>query len=164
MIKLTGSLTVKTINGRNGPFNVGRLDTDIGEFNVKEGIVEFDPGQYAGEFTISRIHPASYVIGGRSVVEVRAVVHSIALTDLDTSVDDAPEKPLTEPEPETQTEPLSDDKKLFGDLWPLGDKVKLDSTVDRDLLRQQVIRLKEDLGYEFQPVGRFFEKVDRSKG
>ena len=47
MINLTGTITVKTINGRNGDFNVGRLTTEIGEFNVKEGIEEYAPGQYA---------------------------------------------------------------------------------------------------------------------
>lgn len=161
MIKLTGSLTVRNIHGRNGTFNVGRLETEIGEFSVKDGIVEFDPGQYTGEFTISRIHPAAYVIGGRSVIEVRAVVSSIALTDLDTSFEDSPEEPLNEPEPETQTEPPSDDEKLFGEAWPLAETVKLDSTVDRNLLRQQVVRLKE-LGYVFSPVGRFFKKADQS--
>ena len=55
MINLTGTITVKTINGRNGDFNVGRLTTEIGEFNVKEGIEEYAPGQYAGQFSISRI-------------------------------------------------------------------------------------------------------------
>lgn len=40
MIKLDGQLTVKTINGRNGPFNVGRLKTDIGEFSAKSVRIE----------------------------------------------------------------------------------------------------------------------------
>ncbi|MDD3450187.1 MAG: DUF3275 family protein, partial [Gammaproteobacteria bacterium] len=38
MIKISGAVTVKTINGRNGPFNVGKLVTEVGEFSVKEGI------------------------------------------------------------------------------------------------------------------------------
>jgi hypothetical protein len=74
MITLTGTITVKTINGRNGDFNVGRLTTGIGEFNVKEGIEEYAPGQYAGQFSISRIYPAAYAVGGRYNVEVRATV------------------------------------------------------------------------------------------
>ena len=38
------------------------------------------------------------------------------------------------------------DVALFGLLWPLGDSVKLDSTIDRRALRAQIARLG-DLGY-----------------
>ena len=45
------------------------------------------------------------------------------------------------------------DATLFGALWPLGDVVKLDATVDRRVLRQQRDRLG-DLGYEFAPLSQ----------
>ncbi|MGQ3505018.1 DUF3275 family protein [Enterococcus faecalis] len=35
---------------------------------------------------------------------------------------------------------------MFGLLWPLGESVKLDSTIDRRALRAQIARLGE-LGY-----------------
>lgn len=38
------------------------------------------------------------------------------------------------------------DAALFGLLWPLGESVKLDSTIDRRILRTQIARLGE-LGY-----------------
>ncbi|MFO6204383.1 DUF3275 family protein, partial [Pseudomonas aeruginosa] len=38
------------------------------------------------------------------------------------------------------------DAALFGLLWPLGESVKLDSTIDRRALRTQIARLGE-LGY-----------------
>jgi cell division septation protein DedD len=38
------------------------------------------------------------------------------------------------------------DQELFGTVWPLGETVRLDSTVDRQRLRQQCQRLSE-LGY-----------------
>ena len=38
------------------------------------------------------------------------------------------------------------DAALFGILWPLGESVKLDSTIDRRALRAQIARLGE-LGY-----------------
>ena len=38
------------------------------------------------------------------------------------------------------------DAALFGLLWPLGESVKLDSTIDRRTLRAQIARLGE-LGY-----------------
>lgn len=40
------------------------------------------------------------------------------------------------------------DSRLFGPLWPLADTVKLDTTVERTLLRRQRDRLKA-LGYRF---------------
>jgi len=45
------------------------------------------------------------------------------------------------------------DAKLFGALWPLGDIVKLDATVDRSVLRQQCNRLNI-LGYKFAPLSQ----------
>ena len=42
--------------------------------------------------------------------------------------------------------PDSDDAALFGLLWPLGESVKLDSTIDRRTLRVQIARLGV-LGY-----------------
>lgn len=42
--------------------------------------------------------------------------------------------------------PDSDDAALFGLLWPLGESVKLDSTIDRRTLRAQIARLGV-LGY-----------------
>ena len=49
--------------------------------------------------------------------------------------------------------PALDDAALFGALWPLGETVKLDATVDRRVLRQQRDRL-DKLGYEFAPLSQ----------
>jgi len=48
---------------------------------------------------------------------------------------------------------LAEDAALFGALWPLGEIVKLDSTVDRRVLRQQRDRL-DALGYIFEPLSQ----------
>lgn len=47
----------------------------------------------------------------------------------------------------------ADDAALFGALWPLGETVKLDATVDRRVLRQQRDRL-DKLGYAFAPLSQ----------
>ena len=94
MITIPGQLAIKTIHGRNGDFNVGRLATSIGEFVVKNAeLDQYAEGKYDG------------------------------------------------------------DAALFDTLWPLGDVVKLDATVDRRVLRQQRDRLG-DLGYEFAPLSQ----------
>jgi hypothetical protein len=51
------------------------------------------------------------------------------------------------------SEASADDATLFGALWPLGEIVKLDATVDRRVLRQQRDRLGA-LGYEFAPLSQ----------
>ena len=84
MIHLSGDLLITTRTGRFGKFNVGNLVTDIGEFSVKDSIIEeYEPGKYAGIFSVSRIYPHSYFAGGRVMVEVRAQLLAINLNEVD---------------------------------------------------------------------------------
>lgn len=197
MIKIPGHLAIRTIQGRNGAFNVGRLSTSIGEFVIKDAVLEQHvEGKYRGEFVITEIRASSYSTGGRLVIEIRARLDSMVLEDLDTltAYDNAQidaqspdpldeEQPVAAPPPKarpqssrparpasapvapaddnapfgmpasptsTQLTPEPDvdeaDQELFGTVWPLGDTVRLDSTVDRQRLRQQCQRLGQ-LGY-----------------
>lgn len=59
------------------------------------------------------------------------------------------------PSPAEQT---ADDQTLFGTLWPLAEVVKLDTTVSRQLLRQQKARLSQ-LGYDFNAQAQQFIKA-----
>ncbi|WP_372178646.1 DUF3275 family protein [Xanthomonas axonopodis pv. phyllanthi] len=61
---------------------------------------------------------------------------------------EAPSTPATEAATEAATASgaESEDAALFGVLWPLGESVKLDSTIDRRTLRMQIARLGA-LGY-----------------
>ncbi|MBA4243715.1 MAG: hypothetical protein C0452_07340 [Pseudomonas sp.] len=54
--------------------------------------------------------------------------------------------PLVDTSATASGSPDSDDAALFGLLWPLGESVKLDSTIDRRALRLQIARLGV-LGY-----------------
>ena len=54
---------------------------------------------------------------------------------------------------ELTADDIDTDAALFGALWPLGETVKLDATVDRRVLRQQRDRL-DKLGYEFAPLSQ----------
>ena len=73
MITIPGQLAIKTIHGRNGDFNVGRLATSIGEFVVKNAeLDQYREGKYDGDFVIVEIRPSTYNANGRMVIEIRA--------------------------------------------------------------------------------------------
>lgn len=199
MIKLNGALTVRTIHGRNGPFNVGRLNTSIGDFVIKDSqLDQFDEGVFNGSFSVLEIRPASYFANGRLVVEVRARVSDMSFENelLGNVPEEMPDMDPLEEEPvsdksrcnanrpsekssdgDKSTPPqfgykeehalpsthdqqsASDDEVLFEMFWPLGDQVRLDSTVDRVVLRKQCARLKE-LGYTFSSKSQIWEISD----
>jgi len=186
MISITGQLAIRTISGRLGLFNVGRLNTSIGEFTIKDALLDqYQEGKYRGDFAIKQIRPSYYSHGGRLVVEIRAELEGMTLEDvtglsredeeqLSTTVPDpleedgpppAPPPPRRRPaahaprqtnafasdEPFGMSPPVeapadSVDAELFGTLWPLGESVRLDTTVDRQRLRAQCTRL-DQLGY-----------------
>jgi hypothetical protein len=187
MINIPGQLAIRTISGRNGDFNVGRLSTSIGEFVIKDALLDqYDEGKYRGDFLITEIRPSYYSTAGRLVVEIRAKLDSMSLDDVDNltaedaarlspnepdPIDEEPSSPLSKPvqrktlpavpvtnkqvskedapfgmTPSGTTSDLEADAALFGTIWPLGDTVRLDTTVDRKQLRQQCSRLSE-LGY-----------------
>ena len=169
-----GILTIREINGRNGPFKVGTLNLSIGEFAVKDSLLDqFDPGTYEGEFQLERIFQGHYIAGGRSVTEIRIQLADMILVDI---VAVAPDPVEAEPDPidTEKAEPVTgkskpdteieihidndDDNILFGLLMPLGASVKLDPSVDRKVLRAQTIRLKE-IGYAFDAKSQIWKKA-----
>jgi hypothetical protein len=196
MIKIPGQLAIRTIHGRNGAFNVARLSTSIGEFVVKDQILDqYSEGKYDGEFVITQISPSSYSHSGRTVIEIRARLDAMILDDMDAlSQDDAerldqkevdpleeedvaaaPKTPaapavdagdapfgMAQPEPAPSASHASltpnEDEVLFGTLWPLGDSVKLDPTVDRQRMRAQCARLGQ-LGYQLNFKQQVWERA-----
>jgi hypothetical protein len=84
MITIPGQLAIKTIHGRNGDFNVGRLTTSIGEFVVKNAdLDQYGEGKYDGDFVIVEIRPSTYNANGRMVIEIRAHLGGMALSNID---------------------------------------------------------------------------------
>ena len=84
MITIAGQLAIKTIHGRNGDFNVGRLATSIGEFTVKNPELEqYKEGKYDGDFIIAEIRPSMYNTSGRMVIELRAHLGGMTLSSID---------------------------------------------------------------------------------
>ena len=74
-VAVKGTLIVKWIAGRNGEFAVGDLRTPIGEFRVKDALLDqFDEGEYQGIFWISQIYAKSYEYRGRITIETRASI------------------------------------------------------------------------------------------
>ena len=185
-VAVPGTLVVKWIAGRNGDFAVGDLHTSIGEFRVKDALLDqFDEGEYHGRFWISQIYSKSYEYRGRITIETRA---NIADLQIDYENDAPEEAPVTgEPDPIDEAPPapppvpmrqepvvaetaehgttINDaDERLFGgelcDMLVEGSDVKLDPTVDRLRFRQQKDRLQA-LGYAFDVKSQtWYEKVE----
>lgn len=100
MIKLTGTLYIRSIAGRNGAFSVGKLVTEIGEFAVKDALLDqYDEGRYEGEFGVSRIYPSHYLAGTRMVIEVRATLTAMALSAIEDLPSEQRTTALPEPDP-----------------------------------------------------------------
>jgi hypothetical protein len=93
MITLSGQLAIKTIHGRNGDFNVGRLATSIGEFVIKNAeLDQYDEGKYDGDFIITEIKPSTYTSSGRMVIEIRAHLGGMTLSSIDDLPSDEAQK------------------------------------------------------------------------
>jgi len=177
MIVLPGTLRTKVINGRNGDFIVGTLITQIGEFAIKDPILEQYPeGEFQGRFGIAKIYPSSYAWAGGIKVEVRAILESIDIDmveekeianepEPDPIDDEAQQEPATTPDDKpsgdaSDTKEAKDDKTLdlsiLGDI-ELTDQVKLDPTVDRLTFREQCLLLGK-LGYEFDATKQVWNR------
>ncbi|CAI8954245.1 DUF3275 family protein [Pseudomonas soli] len=101
MISITGQLAIRTISGRLGLFNVGRLSTSIGEFTIKDALLDqYQEGKYKGDFAIKQIRPSYYSHGGRLVVEIRAELEGMTLEDVTgLSREDEEHLPTNVPDP-----------------------------------------------------------------
>jgi hypothetical protein len=61
----------------------------------------------------------------------------------------------------TNDQENNDDAELFGALWPLSERVQLDSSVGRNVFRKQVDRLKA-LGFRFESETQIWSKPEAS--
>ena len=106
-ITIEGSLRIKRINGSNGPFCVGDFNSEIGEFRVKDSVLDqFEEGVYSGHFTVSRIFPWSYSANGRMVLEVRAKLEDLQIRDGNEQViPEPPQEPDPADEPKAESAP-----------------------------------------------------------
>jgi len=103
MIQVPGTLSIKHVHGSRGVFAVGDLVTDVGEFKIKDPLLDqYEEGKYQGRFLISSISPSSYFLGGKVVIEVRAWLADIFLDQ----ADEGPAEP-TPVEPDPVDEPVA---------------------------------------------------------
>lgn len=83
-ISVRGTLVVQRKRGRKGEFNVADLSTEIGEFEVKDALIEeFEPGRYTGDFVVKWIEPDSFSWRGKVFVKNRASLEAIYIDEAD---------------------------------------------------------------------------------
>lgn len=98
-VRVRGTLIIDRKHGKRGDFNVGELSSDIGEFEIKDSLIEeFEPGRYTGEFIIKWIEPDPFMWRGRVFVKNRATLDEILIDDVDETADATPALP-PEPDP-----------------------------------------------------------------
>jgi Protein of unknown function (DUF3275) len=104
MIRIPGRLVVRRVKSRNGPFNVADLLTDVGEFKVKDPVLDqFKEGEYQGTFWIAEIYLLPYISFGRSITELRVRLHDL---QLDSDAAPVPQDDRdSEPDPIEETPP-----------------------------------------------------------
>lgn len=114
MITLPGHLAIRTISGRNGDFNVGRLSTSIGEFVIKDALLDqYNEGKYRGDFAITEIRPSYYTNGGRLVVEIRAKLDSMTLDAVDNLTTEEADRLSN-----TETDPIDEEATVAASPLP----------------------------------------------
>lgn len=188
MISLSGTLTVRIITGRNGEFRIGALHTEIGDFAVKDPVLDqYDEGSYEGVFGISRVFSSSYTTSNRIVIETRAVLDSIALANVNTLSADASEPieqdPIDEDTPRNRNQSTASaqtTESILPEGQPAesGQTDEANSDTDDQLFGllwplQDTVKLDptvdrgrfrrqrdrlKELGYQFKPVGQVWLK------
>ncbi len=97
-IRVQGTISISRKKGRRGDFNIGHLTTEIGEFEVKDSLIEeFAEGKYSGAFLIQWIEPDSFAWRGSVFVKNKATLAEILIDDADEHA--APPAPPPEPDP-----------------------------------------------------------------
>lgn len=162
MIPVNGEITIRQRQGRFGLFNTAILECSIGTFAVRDRSLEqFNEGVYTGVFILKHIRPYPYTVGGRIVVEIIAELDQIILSEDQFEIThdyELEQDPIIQEQnhrPNVQSVELpagnsecDDVAELFGELWPLGAVVKLDSAAERFVLRRQKDYLGQ-MGYTF---------------
>lgn len=112
-IRVQGTIVISRKSGKRGAFNVGELRTEIGEFEVKDALIEeYEEGSYTGSFFINWIEPESFSWRGRVFVKNRAQLEAIQIDDADTATPPAPQQPpVPDPVDEQVTQASGRDEK-----------------------------------------------------
>ncbi|XEV15004.1 DUF3275 family protein (plasmid) [Vibrio alginolyticus] len=189
MVQIPGTLTIKTVTGRYGDFNVATLDCDIGRFAIRDAVLdEYSEGTYQGTFGVKRIFAGSYQTSHRFVIETRAELDGIWLSDYkeesvprDEPMEEDPlakerkaQQRLEAQREQTPSSPSTDTQDanatlaaLFGELLPLpsaiGEVVKLNPEVGREKMGKQLQYLKRRIGdervWKFEPKAQHWIRI-----
>jgi hypothetical protein len=174
MVTVKGRMVVNVINGRNGPFSAATLYSEIGDYVVRyDGLDQFNAGTYEGAFVVRYTCLLTRPFGVSQIIEPLAFIKDLMLDTVDECLQESLPDAIPDPaadELELRSKvPLNlvskvsrefshdELKQLFGEIWPLGEKVKLDPTVGRPLLRVQKNYLDAS-GYKFDQINHIWIK------
>jgi|SaaInlV_120m_DNA_4_1040238.scaffolds.fasta_scaffold03924_4 hypothetical protein len=128
MIILEGNITNKVINGKNGDFSVGNLNTEIGQFKIRNQLLDqFDEGEYRVRVSIQHLDLNSYMLkrNGITITEIEAHIDHIEVIDADIkAVETESVEPDASIEPETTDKSTTDEKLVDNTSADQTDTVK----------------------------------------
>ena len=177
MITVIGKMVVNTVRGKNGPFNVASLYSEMGNYVVDyDGLDEFNVGTYHGEFILKRTELRIRNFGVSKIIDPIAYIDGVHLYNADESKAEAIPEAMPDPldldeesgkavnkskapinlAPDPDVLDETSLKQLFG-VWPLSDEVKLDPTVGRSTLRLQAAYLKS-VGFKYNSTEQIWNK------
>lgn len=184
-ISIPGTLRVIQRTGRFGNFCVGMLDTEIGNFRIKNSVLdEFDEGSYEGVFLITKIQLAvNYTDGSchqdlaaqldwealrimnqKEQVEESETLEAAAMIEKVTETLPEPVEPAVPHSNDDNDNLISDAEALQALLDANANEIKLDNTLeDRVFFRSLVDTIKATGNYKFSANGQKWVRQTEQK-
>jgi len=101
-VTVPGILSVALRTGRKGTFATGALLTPLGQFNIKDTILDqYSEGDYEGNFTISQIVQESFVWKDRVITNMVAKLADISIQTIDEKNIGTEASPVVDPADQT---------------------------------------------------------------
>jgi len=127
-VTLPGILTLTLRTGRNGSFATGSLLTPLGQFNVKDTMLDqYAEGIYEGNFTLSNIVQESFVWKDRVITNMVAKLTDISIQTADEKEIGSETSPVVDPADQSVVSEQSVSTESSAQYQQASNEAKVDS-------------------------------------
>lgn len=93
-----GTLAIRAVIGRNGPFNVAKLHLDIGEFTIKHPLIQqLDEGRYPVTADVENVYITTRLVNTSIIGDLAAWVRDIQIQSDEAQESSTEHDPLMAP-------------------------------------------------------------------